>query len=555
MLKKLKPLKFGAILIISIILTLGFSISLQSLLAAWTAPASVPPTNNIADFIVGGNLGVVNNSLVMGNLTASGTKMALFANTTTGNVGIGTTTLNSRLTIDGGASFSNGLIRFDGQEIMHTPANPFYINSNNTIQFRFNANGGAGEFGINQGIANSRLFTIRDTGNVGINTINPNLKLHVDTGNTSNGAILLTKSPSTPAFSVLPWSSNIYISAGIYYKNGTWVQQSDTGDNLLLTLDPGVGVLWYASNNGTGSWNVASGKQLWDAAGTWKSGVDTVNNVKAAKMQSDNYCDAAGNNCKAITAIGGGGGGSQTFTTSGTFTVPVEVNRVFVDVYSGGGGGGGGGYSYFSFNPGGSGGGGAAGAESHWFSCVVVPGSNITVTVGAGGSGGAGLAPYYAGTYTAAAGTNGGASSFGSCITLAGGMRGTGGSSTNKGVGGTVPYPAVDAGAGGNGGISGEIEVSVTASVAGGRTLRFLGGAFGTTDVTGYGAVGGGGGGASSIAAGGAGGYGKWSSKGGNGASGGVAAGGGGGGSGNPNPGYGGGKGGNGGSGKVVVYW
>jgi len=230
MLKKLKPLKFGAILIISIILTLGFSISLQSLLATWTAPASVPPTNNIADFIVGGNLGVVNNSLVMGNLAASGTKMALFADTTVGNVGIGTTTLNARLSIDGSATFSNGLIRFDGQEIMHTPANPFYINSNNTIQFRFNTNGGAGEFGINQGIANSRLFTIRDSGNIGIGTINPTEKLEVN-GNikaadvcTTAGKCLSAISNSGLAAVWKPyagrsWSSSYAISSWTFSQN------------------------------------------------------------------------------------------------------------------------------------------------------------------------------------------------------------------------------------------------------------------------------------------------------------------------------------------------
>lgn len=102
MLKQLnKSLRFGMILIISVILTLGFSISLQSLLAAWTAPANNPPTNNIEDFIIGGKLGVVGNTLVMGNFAASNTKMALFADTTTGNVGIGTINPSASLDVIG----------------------------------------------------------------------------------------------------------------------------------------------------------------------------------------------------------------------------------------------------------------------------------------------------------------------------------------------------------------------------------------------------------------------------------------------------------------------
>jgi len=102
MLKQLnKPLKFGVIVTFSVILTLGFSISLQSLIAAWTAPSANPPINNIADFVVGGKLGVVGNTLVMGNFAASNTKMALFANTTTGNVGIGTINPSTKLDVIG----------------------------------------------------------------------------------------------------------------------------------------------------------------------------------------------------------------------------------------------------------------------------------------------------------------------------------------------------------------------------------------------------------------------------------------------------------------------
>ncbi|MDD5295041.1 MAG: hypothetical protein PHP21_03995 [Patescibacteria group bacterium] len=51
--------KFSLILIFSIILTLGLSISLGSLLAAWTAPAGNPPEGNIATPINRGATGQV----------------------------------------------------------------------------------------------------------------------------------------------------------------------------------------------------------------------------------------------------------------------------------------------------------------------------------------------------------------------------------------------------------------------------------------------------------------------------------------------------------------
>ncbi len=100
--------------------------------------------------------------------------------------------------------------------------------------------------------------------------------LQVDTSDTANAALLLTKAAAKPAFSVLPWNSEVYLSAGIYYKNNAWVQQSDTNDNLLFVLDPGGGARWYASNNGSGSWNVASDQQLWNPGGNWSGLVQST---------------------------------------------------------------------------------------------------------------------------------------------------------------------------------------------------------------------------------------------------------------------------------------
>jgi len=94
-----RSLKFGVILMISIFLTFGFSVSFQALLAAWTAPNSTPPTNNIADLILGGNLGVGK------MITSAGTStLAVDA----GMVGVGTMLPSKKLDVNGDLVTSGG---------------------------------------------------------------------------------------------------------------------------------------------------------------------------------------------------------------------------------------------------------------------------------------------------------------------------------------------------------------------------------------------------------------------------------------------------------------
>jgi hypothetical protein len=113
-----------------------------------------------------------------------------------------------------------------------------------------------------------------------------------------------------------------------------------------------------------------------------------------------------------ISASGGGGNLQQTvFNSTGTFTVPTGVTKVYVEVTGGGGG------SAINASRGGGGGGYSAGI------LTVTPGTNITATVGAGGTGG----QSYGST-----GDAGGASSF-STMSANGGN----GSGNNSGNGGT----------------------------------------------------------------------------------------------------------------------
>ena len=119
---------------------------------------------------------------------------------------------------------------------------------------------------------------------------------------------------------------------------------------------------------------------------------------------------------------------TQTFTSSGTFTVPAGVTTVQVEAW--GGGGAGGGVASGIFPPTRAGGGGGGGAYAKNSSVTVIPGSTITVTVGAGGAGVGG-----------ADGNNGGSSSFGGLVTVSGGLGGKHGStSPTNGAGGNGAF-------------------------------------------------------------------------------------------------------------------
>ncbi|WP_447881068.1 glycine-rich domain-containing protein [Serratia fonticola] len=173
--------------------------------------------------------------------------------------------------------------------------------------------------------------------------------------------------------------------------------------------------------------------------------------------------------------------GMQTFTSSGTFTVPINVTQVRVICTGGGGGGMGCQAGSLSETFSGSGG-GAGGTAIGVFQ--VTPGSNISVTVGAGASGttGANGAP------------QGGTSSFGAYCNATGGFGGVKSSvtSTAGGGGGGASGGAVNvSGGGGSDGQIGSFVLSATGGASywggGGR-----GGAQGGVSASCYGAGGGG---------------------------------------------------------------
>jgi hypothetical protein len=160
--------------------------------------------------------------------------------------------------------------------------------------------------------------------------------------------------------------------------------------------------------------------------------------------------------------------GYQMITTTSTFTVPLGVTRIYVQIVGGGGGGAGGwGDATGSDLKSGVAGGGGGGYAATWMS--VTPGQQITATIGAGGTGGAG------------------GSSSGSGDTQ-GGSGGTGGISAFNGVGaygGAGGIPTNTSGPGAAGGIGVGCPLVVTGGAGGYWTSYNASGAPGGTAANG----------------------------------------------------------------------
>ncbi len=269
-----------------------------------------------------------------------------------------------------------------------------------------------------------------------------------------------------------PWSDNrAALIFGTKDTNNSWfLGQADETGNSVLANDVFGLYSWnrgwiqnWLPNGNVGIGTVAPTAKL-EVAGQIKI---TGGNPGANKVLTS---DASGL-ATWQTSTGGGGvvapHGKQRFTSSGTFTVPAGVTKVWVSM-SGGGGGGSDGY----FDGAGGGGGGAHAVIAQQVS--VSGGEGIIITVGTGGG----------------AGASGGTSSFGSYISTPGGSAG--GSRNAGGIGGT------SGGAGGsNGGVGGRI-------LQGGTGGGSIFGAGGNVNMGSYIGAGGNGGG---YGAGGAGGY------------------------------------------------
>ena len=101
----------------------------------------------------------------------------------------------------------------------------------------------------------------------------------------SNSPIACKVSTYDTVFSVLPWSSGItYLASGVYYDGGSWVHASDNAYNCLFEISGTNGARWFASNNSTGSWNLASSLSLWNNSGQWVGDINTTYDINTGSI-------------------------------------------------------------------------------------------------------------------------------------------------------------------------------------------------------------------------------------------------------------------------------
>ncbi len=204
------------------------------------------------------------------------------------SVGIGTNTPNMLLSLNAGTGGYNVGIRQNAVGGAHT-MELSTGDAAGTAATRLLVRGGNDNADIEfyKGASASEAITMilhGATGNLSIGSstgyVDSRLSI-VGTNGTNDGAITMAKAASQTAFSILPWDNRVFLSAGQYFSNNVRVQHNDDNNNQLFAMDPGSGARWFASNNGTSSFNVASDLQLWD-----DYGVITGANVNQAPIFS-----------------------------------------------------------------------------------------------------------------------------------------------------------------------------------------------------------------------------------------------------------------------------
>jgi len=142
-----------------------------------------------------------------------------------------------------------------------------------------------------------------------------NSSLSISETDGNNDAQLALSHPGGQTFGILTWDAETYLSSGIYYSNGAWVHQNSNNNNQLFSMEPGDGARWHASNNGSGSWNVASNIMLWSDAGVWQRPLSRTLTM-----------NTSGNGISGSTSFNNSG--NVTFTVTSNATSSNAVNSI-----------------------------------------------------------------------------------------------------------------------------------------------------------------------------------------------------------------------------------
>lgn len=205
---KLNKTKLGFYLIITIILTLGLSISLQSILADWVPPTATAPANNVAAPINTGTTGQQKAGPLIVNVGGSADSVGFVVDN--GKVGIGTTIPGAKLEIKGGAGERGLIINTLSSAPSSAPAGIILGNNYSTETYQMYTDYTNG-FRIHRSSNSSgNDFRMDSTGNIGIGKT-PSTKLDVDgtvtaTNFVGNGSGLTNLSGTIPSHAVMAFN-------------------------------------------------------------------------------------------------------------------------------------------------------------------------------------------------------------------------------------------------------------------------------------------------------------------------------------------------------------
>ncbi len=295
--------KQAAYLLVTIFLTLGLSLSLQSLLAAWTAPTANPPTDNLDRPLTEGTT----NQTKIGGLTLKGAFVAddddntLVIDAANNRVGIGTANPKAKLVIEDkgmktlqvqeqcntpmeGKSCSNLIIHgdlIDGDGTWNEegvrfagwsggPQGPDFRGSNYHVTAPVGGssyiNIRAGVLDGSGGLSSTGFIHIQSDGNIGIGTINPYTNVHIKGGNSGAPSTtfiptydkLLVENNDHSIINIVAPSDKI---KGITFSDPNYRNRANVNYNgNLQALTFGTNGIWrMVIKNDTG--NIGIGKQ------------------------------------------------------------------------------------------------------------------------------------------------------------------------------------------------------------------------------------------------------------------------------------------------------
>lgn len=158
-----------------------------------------------------------------------------------GNVGIGTSSPSTTLHIND-TSPNSALLRLDNNGTRETLISNYSDGTYDNAGLQFKKFSAVGQFKFSNN--NGDLMTILSSGNVGIGTTNPQIKLHVKTANANSEVLRLDGGTRTT--SIIDYSDGTYDNAGLQFKKNSAVGQfkfsNNNGDLMTILSSGNVGI-------------------------------------------------------------------------------------------------------------------------------------------------------------------------------------------------------------------------------------------------------------------------------------------------------------------------